>query len=461
MEQAEAMRTENAVVPKYRSAPWLGPTLEVQRDPLGFLFKVAQQHGDVAQIDFIGVKAFLVTHPRDVERILVEKQRSYPKQTRGYRALRLILGNGMLTSEGSFWLRQRRLAQPAFHRERLKGFLELMTSSTEGMIDAWKPKLGGPAFDIAPEMMSLTLKIVCEALMSTDVGSHTGEVGEALSTILAECLHRTVSPLLLPLSVPSPRNRRFVRARAVLDGVVNELIAARRKQGEPYLGPGGRADLLSMLMSAKDEDTGEQMTDAQLRDEVMTLILAGHETTANALTWTLSLLSRHSDVERKLRAELAQVLGNGPVTLEALSRLTYLESVLKESMRLYPPVWSLARLVTEDDTLGGYRIPARSIVLMSPYITHRDPRFWPNPEGFDPDRWSQPDEHRPRYAYFPFSGGPRKCIGDVFAMMEAKVVLATLLPKVKLTLAPGETPHPEPLITLRVKGGARMHAAKA
>jgi cytochrome P450 len=297
------------------------------------------------------------------------------------------------------------------------------------------------------EMMRLTLRIVGETLLAYDPSDAASEVGAALRFLLSIANRRASSVLHLPPSVPTFENLRFRRALATLDQVVLRIIAERRRN------PGDRGDLLSMLMQSRDEETGESMDDRQLRDEAMTIFLAGHETTANALGFTWLLLSRHPATFRELRAELSQVLGGRSPTLADLPRLTLTRRILQESMRLYPPAWIIGRSVIGPDEIGGYEIPARSIVFISPYVVHRHPRLWENPEGFDPHRFAQ---EPPRGAYFPFGGGPRMCIGNGFASMESELLLATIAQRVRPDLVPGHRVELEPSITLRPRFGLRM-----
>ncbi len=439
-----------AEAPLVRGLPLIGSIRDLQRDALGFFERIRDEHGDVARVAIGPRHGVAVSDPRWIEQVLVDRVRNYTKKTRGYDTLRKLVGNGLVTSEGSFWLRQRRIAQPAFHRERIAGFAALMRRAADDMV-ARVPRDGTP-FDVTAEMMRVTMRIVGEALLSTDVTADADEVGVALTELLHQAKERTQSLFLLPDVVPTPANRRFKRSLATLDRVVLGVIAERRAGVD-------KPDLLSMLLHAVDEETGERMDDAQLRDEVMTIFVAGHETTANLLSWTVMLLAENPDAEEKLRAEL----GDGAQPLEELMRLPYLDAVLKESMRLYPPVWTLARYAESDDVLGGFRVHAGDIVFMSQWVVHRHPRLWPEPRRFLPERFVDEPEAsapgaRPRYAYFPFSGGPRKCIGDFFAMLEAKIILAALLPKVRLRLVEGQRIVPLPTVTLRPLSGIRVRA---
>lgn len=438
--------------PIHPGLPLLGSILDLQRDALE-TFTRASRLGDVVEIKVPWFRAFLVSHPDLIERVLHDNYKAYGKQTRGYAALRTILGNGLLTSEGSFWLRQRRLAQPAFHKENLTSWGATMVQATRELADAWLQRArAAEAFDVHDDMMRLTLRVVGQTLMSTDLTGAASEVGDALTHLLRLLTARTSRIIALPDWVPTPAQRRLESERARLDRVVHDLIAERRatKPGD---------DLLGMLMSATDSETGERMNDAQLRDEVMTILLAGHETTANALSWAFVLLAQNPGVEEKLRAELQSVLGGREPTAADMPRLQYTSAVLHEALRLYPPVWALARSASEDDVIGGVTIPKGSLVFFMPFIVHRRGDVWPDAEKFDPSRWL-PGGHRPksRCAFMPFSSGPRKCIGDGFALLEGTLVLATLLQRVKLSLVPGQRIEAEPVFTLRPREGVKVVA---
>ncbi|MHB8419502.1 MAG: cytochrome P450 [Myxococcales bacterium] len=448
------------IAPLFPGHPIFGAGREFQKDAMGTFFRATEACGDVARLRFplAPYTAHVLRHPDAVRHVLVDNAKNYGKQTRGYQKLRNVLGNGLVTSEGDFWKRQRRIANPAFHRERIAHFAEVMVDCAEKLVDGWQPRLQkGEPFDVSKEMMRVTLRVIGLTMLSTDV---EGEAASAVGSALDEVLHLTVSRIYdmvsWPAWVPTPGNRRFGRAQAALDGVVNGIIAERRAGGAVH------DDLLGMLMSAQDSETGEAMSDEQLHDEAMTMFLAGHETTANALGWTFYLLSLHPEVERKLRAEVTAALGGRRPTLADLERLPYTDRVIKESMRLYPPIWVTARSANEDDAISGYHIPKGSWVFMSQYLTHRDPRFWENPEGFDPDRFlPEAEAARPKHAYFPFAAGPRKCIGESFAVMEARLILASIVQRAKLSIVPGFRAELDPTITLRPQNGLWMTARAA
>ncbi len=431
--------------------PFIGVLPQLQADPLGVMERATLEFGPVAQLKLPTTVGHVLGTPKLAHHVLVANVKNYAKQTLGYKALRLALGNGLVTSEGDFWKRQRRIAQPAFHRERLANFGVIMTRAADEMVDRWP--MGEP-FDFAHEMMRVTMRIVGEALLSADVTGTSGEVGEALTDALEALIHRTLHPLSPPMWLPTPRNLRFKKALAKLDGVVLGIIDERRRN------PGRHDDLLAMLMESKDPETGQGMTDAQLRDEVMTIFLAGHETTANNLAWTAVLLGQNPAVERRLVQEIDEQLHGALPAMESVGRLPFATNVVKESLRLYPPVWVLARKVLEDDTVDGWFFPKGSMVFVSPWALHRLPEYWEAPLAFDPDRWSQEDPRRQHGSYLPFSMGQRKCIGDMFAMVEAQLILTTILQRVKLSLVPGQKFETEPVITLRPRGGVRVVATR-
>lgn len=429
--------------------PVLGSLPHIRRGMLQF-FVDASKYGDVVQLRFPGRVGYLIVHPELLEHVFVANHKNFAKQTRGYQMLRLALGEGLVTSEGAHWRKQRRIAQPAFHHQRISAFADIMTKSTEAMLERWASH-GDAPMDLDAEMMQVTLHIVGRCLMSTDLSDESSRVGPAISTVLEETIERVQNPFTLPLKFPTPANQRFRRALVELDEVVYGIIRARQSATERP------PDLLTMFMEAVDEETGEGMNEKHLRDEVLTMVSAGHETTANALTWTFYLLSEHPQVADALRAELAEVLGGRTPTFADLGALRYTEAVVKESMRLYPPVWMVARSVLEDDEIGGYAIQKDAMVFLNAYVTQRDPRFFVDPERFDPQRFlSGAVDEQPKYAYFPFAGGPRVCIGNSFAMMEAKLMLATIAQRFDPQLVPGHDVTPVPTVTLRPKHGMRM-----
>jgi len=428
--------------------------LALRRDPLGFFTKLAREFGDVAYFKLGPQEMFLLNHPDSIRDVLVTHHRNFMKG-RGLQRAKRLLGEGLLTSEGEFHRRQRRLAQPAFHRQRIAAYGATMTDYASRLQERWQD---GATVDISREMTRLTLAIAGKTLFDADVGSEADEIGAALTTAMELFTTLTLPFADLLEKLPLPGKRRFQKARDRLDATIYRMIDERRASGED------RGDLLSMLLLAQDEEDeeaaeghGRGMTDAQLRDEAMTIFLAGHETTANALTWTWYLLSQHPEVEAKLHAELGAVLAGRPPTADDVARLRYTEMIFAESMRLYPPAWIMGRRVLNDYEVDGYLAPAGSIIVMSQYVMHHDARYFPDPFKFDPERWTpEAQATRPRFSYFPFGGGPRQCIGEGFAWMEGVLVMAALAQRWRMQHDPGHRVELQPLITLRPKHGMRM-----
>lgn len=432
--------------PSPKGLPLIGLFREYRRDFLGMLLRAAREHGDVVRLPVGPRTLVLLNHPDYIEQVLVREQHKFVKGG-GIEVTRRLLGQGLLTSEGEFWRRQRRLAQPAFHRARVMSYGQTMVDYTLRHLESWQD---GDRRDIGQEMMQLTLAIALKTLFDADVESDAREIGQALSFLMKYAVGRFRSLVKVPESWPTPRNRRAERAYRYLDSVVYRIIESRRRSGED------RGALLSMLIHATDED-GSQMTPQQLRDETMTIFLAGHETTALALTWTWYLLSENVQAEAQLHSELDRVLGGRQPSADDLERLPYLDAVVHESMRLYPPAYAVVRRALEPFEVGGYAFPAGTQLLLSPWAMHRDPRYYDQPEEFRPERWLDGSARRlPAYAYFPFGGGPRRCIGQSFALMEAALVVATIAQRFALRLAPRHPVVPEPLITLRPKYGVVM-----
>jgi cytochrome P450 len=420
--------------------------LALRRDPLGFLERIAAQYGDISHLRVGPYRLVFLNHPDLVHEVLVTRAASLAKG-RILEQTREVFGQGLLTSEGELHRRQRRLIQPAFHRRRIEAYAEAMSADAAAAAARWRD---GDTLDIAREMMRLTLRIVARSLFSVDVEDEEArEVGQALDALVA-AFDLVVIPFQgLLQKLPLPSIRRARQARETLDALVYRLIAERRRTG-------GGEDLLSLLLAARDEE-GSGMDDRQVRDEVLTLFLAGHETTANALSWTWYLLAQHPQAEARLHAEIDTVLGDRLPAADDLPRLVFTRQVLAESMRLYPPAWAISRRTIEPIEIGGYPVPAGSGVLMSQWVSHRDPRFFPDPLRFRPERWTEPFEAQlPKLAYFPFGGGSRVCIGMGFAWMEGVLLLATIGRRWTLRLAPGYRVEPYPRITLRPKNGVRV-----
>ncbi|MDQ3907388.1 MAG: cytochrome P450 [Acidobacteriota bacterium] len=425
-----------------------------RRDTLGTFAELRRRYGDVVRLKGVWT-AYQLTHPRDIEHVLQTNQRNYPK-SKFYGEVKSSLGDGLLTSEGELWRRQRRLAQPAFHRQRIEGFSKIMAGASREMLEAWRPFAErGEPIDVSAEMMRLTLRVVGAALFSVDLSGEMDTIERSLAVAREHLIRRSRQVVKLPLGVPTRRNRNYLRAIRLADEIIYRMIAERRRRHER--GEDEADDLLTMLMRARDEETGEAMSDRQLRDEAVTIMVAGHETTALALAWAFYLLSLNAEAERKLRAELDGVLRGRAPTYEDIPRLRYATMVVSESMRLYPPAWVIARRAARDDVVGGYRVEAESEIILPPYVTHRHPEFWESPDEFDPERFTpERSEGRPRYAYFPFGGGPRQCIGNGFAMMEATLILAAVAQEYSLRLAPGHKVEPDPSVTLHARDGIRM-----
>jgi cytochrome P450 len=425
---------------------YIGNLRDLRNRPLAFMEECVRDYGDMSHFQVANIHVYLLNHPDMVEDVLVTSNRNYIKPQL-LRDTAEVFGRGLLVSDGDFWLRQRRLAAPAFHRQRIASYGTIMTEFTERMLGRWRH---GQEFDVHAEMMRVTLEIVTKALFGAEVSqADTAKVGHALEIMLERFVDR-ISLLRFLQQLPLPKNLRFRRALETLDGIIYRIIESRRRDG--VLGD----DLLSMLLAAQDED-GSSMTDRQVRDETVTLFLAGHETTAVSLTWTFLLLSRNPDVDRKLADELDRVLAGRAPTLDDLPALEYTTQVVKESMRLYPPAWRVGREATIDTEVGGYPIPAGSQLIMSQWTLHRDARYFDDPLAFRPERWTPELEHGlPKYAYFPFGGGPRRCIGDQFAMMEATLILATIARRFRLVELPDQTIDYWPSITLRPRNGLRV-----
>ena len=433
-----------AVLPRAPGPSALSPAgiLRQVRDPLGYWTDVAREYGPVARLPFDRPPAYLLGGPEEIGQVHLRTGKEFDK---GYEddPLYPLLGNGLVNSEGEFWRRQRRLVQPAFHRERIDAYARTMVSRTERMLGGWRE---GERRDAHEEMMRLTLGIVAETLFGVEIEGEAGAVGRAISEGIDEAERESRRVVRLPAWVPMAGRGRLRRAVEALDRVVLRIIAERRIEGKD------RGDLLSMLLAAQDED-GAGMTDRQLRDEAMTLFIAGHETTALALTWTWALLSRHAAVEEALLAELREVLDGRSPTVADVRGLRYAEAVIKESMRLYPPIPVVARRANRDVEIGGYLVPSGTQLVMCPWIVQRDARYFPAPETFDPSRWlGDATEGLPKFAYFPFGGGPRKCIGTAFAMVEATLLLATIAQKFRLQ-ADGPVVPEASIVTVRPRHG--------
>jgi cytochrome P450 len=406
---------------------------------LGFFTACRREHGDLVHFRLAASEVFFLQNPRDIETVLLTQRGNFIKHTFFFKHVTAIFGNGLLTSEGDFWLRQRRLAAPAFHPDRIAGYGNVMASFADRLGGRWR---AGEVYDVHHDLMRVTMEIVCKTLFDADVAEDIDAIERSFDRVVREIAKRFRRPFRIPDAVPIPGNLRYRSGVARLDRFVTRVLGERRAQ------PGDRGDLLSMLLAARD-DEGRPMSDKQVRDEVITLFLAGHETTAIALSWTLVLLARHPEVEERLWREVFQILGDRLPCAEDLPRLTYAEAVVKEALRLYPPAYVIGREALADCTLGGYTIPARATIYFSPWVLHRDPRWFEEPERFRPERWLDGSTAKlPKYVFLPFGGGPRVCIGERFAMMETVLVLATLLRRFRFE-PDGPDPLPFPSITLR------------
>ncbi len=417
----------------------------LNENPLDYFTRLAREYGDIVGIRLVTFRTIFVNHPDSIEEVLVANARKYIKG-RVLRANRHVFGEGLLTSEGDFWLRQRRLAQPAFHRAQIASYAATMVEYAQRLLESWQ---NGEERDAHQEMMRLTLQIVAKTLFDADVARDTQDVRKSLELLLelGANFRRT---LFVPHWVPTPTNLRIKHEIALIERILYRIISERRASGRDT------GDLLSMLLHAQDED-GSRMTDRQLRDETITLFLAGHETTATALSWAWWLLAQNPTAEAKLHAELDTVLGGRSPSLDDLSKLPYTGNVITEALRLYPPAWGLARVVIEDHEIAGYSVKKGMGVAMAQWVVHRDARWYDAPEEFRPERWEGDFLKRlPRFAYFPFGGGPRQCIGNAFAVMEATLILATIAQKYRLRLVPGHPVVPLASITLRPRYGMRV-----
>lgn len=452
-------------VPIHHGLPMLGNTIAFIRDPLAILHTLQKRYDRVVHLRIGGRHQYLVLQPEDVKHVIQENHRNYGRSP-AFNVLKIFLGNGLLTSDGDFWRRQRRLAQPAFHRQKLAALAQTMIHETANWIDELAQLDRSRPVNASQMFMDVTMRIVCKTLFGSDVVGKLDGLSAALDTLQYQANQRMLSPIRLPMHWPTPAHVRFRQAGMLVDSFIYGVINQRKQQAE-----GNRDDLLDMLRLAQDEDTGDspnsgRMSDKQLRDECVTLFGAGHETTAVSMAWTLHLLTQHPDVLARLQTEAQTVLGDARTPPpDAFRALPYAMQVVQESLRLYPPAWIMSRLALADDPIGPYTIPAGTTALVSPYLLHRHPASWPNPDRFDPDRFApgaaggsserpgpggEPHE-RHSYAYLPFGGGPRLCIGNQFALMEMQILLAMLVRTFTVKPVPDQRIDPHPLITLRPK----------
>lgn len=424
---------------------------ELRKDPIGLLLRARSGFGDIVRLKLWWITIHLFAHPDHIQHVLQNKQSRYDKDLEPLRRLRPILGNGMLTADGEDWQHQRHVARPAFHQNEIDAFGPAITAFADDLARQWvDAAASGQVLDMHQEMMQITLRIAGKALFGVDLKDDAAASSDLLNVTMAAGLKRMNALILFPLAVPTPNNQTLKRSRRALEGMIDKIIEKRGQLGYD------EEDLLARLL-ADHGALDPAKRGEQFYDEAITLILAGHETTANALTFSLHLLGRHPKIMATLREETRAVLGGRPAEISDLSKLTYTRMVLDEAMRLYPPAWIIDRNCTEDDQVGGYAIPKGSLIMLSPYVTHRHPDFWPDAERFDPLRFEKSKTaNRPRHAYFPFSIGPRVCIGMSFALAEAVMVLATLVDRFDVRPVDGHVLKLDPNVTLRPKNGLPM-----
>ncbi|MFN8354346.1 MAG: cytochrome P450 [Spirosomataceae bacterium] len=443
-------------VPALKKRWLVGNTLEFAKDPLGFLLNLQRRYERIVKFRLPMGDVHVIFQPDDIKHVLQENNRNYRK-SRAYRVLEIFLGQGLLTSEGDFWRRQRRLAQPAFHKQRLALMVNTMNQETVKMLERWERGNRHDDLDMLEEMMQVTLLIVSKALFGADVKHLIGNISDALVNVNEFGNNRLKSLIQFPLSFPLPSHIKFRESVEKIENIIYTIIEERRKA--LLENPDAQFDdLLQMLMTAEDEETGERMNDKQLRDEITTLFMAGHETTANAMSWACYLLAKYPDVAQKIRNESLSVLGeNGLPTMDDLKDLRYTMQVVQETMRLYPPAYVFSRMAYQPDRFGEYEVPVNATVLMSPYLLHRHPDYWEHPTEFNPDNFlPERIKERHSYAYLPFGGGPRLCIGNNFALMEMQIMLALMVRMFDFKLVGRDQVQPEPLITLRPKNGLKV-----
>ncbi len=449
---AEAQADDRPEVPGPKGHILVGELPAISRDPLALFMRSFNEYGDVVRLRMPGGEWYLISHPDHVKHVLVDQARNYVRGA-SYDRFRLIFGSSIVTTDGEQWRPLRRAAQPAFHHGSVGRMASMMVECATDMLDRWRARPDCEAsLDLASNMHRLTLRIIGLAMFSVDLeGEDARELCESVEDAL-EYANGTTNPFRMPVAVPTRTNRRFSKAMKRFETFVLNTLAQRQESGEhPH-------DLMSMLLKTVDPETNDELSHAQIRNEMLTYLVAGHETTATTLTWMAYMLSKHPIVARRLQDELDEVLGGELPTLEVLDRLPYLHRVIQETMRLYPAAFMLPREVVSEDRLGDYTIPAKSWVLLSPYVTHRRPELWPNPQGFDPDRFL-PEEvaKRPNHAYFPFFAGPHKCIGQGMAMMEMKLLAATIFTRCRLDLLAGFEPTVDAQVALRTQDGMMMH----
>ena len=438
------------LIPGPRGLPVLGMMPEMVSDMLGLFMNTTREYGGIAQFKLLNKSYLLVTNPDYVKYILQDNYKNYIRG-RSVETGRVLLGNGLPLIDGDFWLRERRMLQPAFHRERLEKLIDAVTTVIDTFMQDWAEKARqNQTLDLDDEMMRLTLTVIIKSMFSSPIEDKIPALSHAFHVASKFMLWRSQQMVQMPLSLPLPRHIEYNRALNVLNDTIYPLIADARKHPKD--------DLLGMMLEMRDADTGEGLSDKQARDEVVTIFFAGHETTAATMAWGFYLLSQHPEVEERMRDELKSVLNGRAPTFADLPKLVYMQQVLNEILRLYPAAYLFAREAVVDDVLDGYRIPANTLIFISPYVGHRDPKYWPDPERFDPQRFTpQQVASRPRHVYYPFGEGPHVCIGNNFALMEMQLILSMALQRFRLRLVPGHPIALKPEATLRPKYGMKVN----
>ncbi len=443
------MSSKKKTLPVYRGHWLWKSTLEILKDPLAFYTKCMKLYGDTFYVGVPFGKAIITGNPGLIQHVLQRNHKNFPKD-RGYDQLALLLGRGLVTSKGELWKKQRRIAQPTFHKKSLEKLFQSMGVVTKNYLKELDAQRG-TELDISKEMMAVTAKIAMKALFSTDMKGDLLDIYDCISFSQEYAAERFLNPIAIPLSYINGKHRKFKKQKQVMDNLIYGLIEQRKSAKEK------QHDFLQMLMDARYEDTGEPMSEVQLRDELVTIFSAGHETSANGLSWTLYLLCQHPEIVEKIRAEVKEVLGDRMPEFEDLKNLIYTKQVIEEGMRLYPPVWGVGRVVGEADEWEGYQLEPKTVVATLIYLLHRNPELWENPDKFDPDRFlPEKVKARPRFQYIPFGAGPRMCIGNHFAMMEMQLLLAVLLRDFNFELVENQRIVTQPLVTLRPKYGIQM-----
>lgn len=424
---------------------------DLRSSPLDYIQQMDKDYPGIANWQLLHLNIVHLSDPQLIRAVLQTNQKQYVKNT-SYKQLKHILGNGLVTSEGDLWKRQRKLVQPSFHKQSIYNFFNVMLACANEMTEEWKEKIKtNEKIDFSQEMMAITLQIIGKTMLSTDVKAKAGTVGESLTYLLKAVEKRALKAVNLPLWLPTSSHTKFKKERAVLDKIIYSIIDERRRTKEK------KHDLLDMLMESRYEDTGEAMPDDLLKDELMTIFLAGHETTASALTWTFYLISQHPEVYKKLKLEVDEIVGDGEITFDHFQKLKYTKACLNESMRLYPPIWMIGRRATEDNMVGEYLIKKNTDILISPYIVHHHPNYWKNPEKFDPERWETDEvKQMDKFTYFPFAAGPRMCIGNNFALFEADIIITKVIQHFSFEYLGAVPPPMDASITLRVKSKTGM-----